>query len=209
MKSYLFALILLAAPAASASYLAIGESGEIAPVGDYKLGLAPQLLLNDGGGANVGVFMDAPLTESTSLRGMAGAGEVDFHVGASAKYIPFPDVDNQPAIGGRVALWYAREGEINLTTIQLAPLISRKMNYEGVDFTPYVAIPVNITSASGTGGRNVTGTQFVVGSEWAPPESTLMFTGELAINLNDSYSALTFSLALPIDESRGIKGRRY
>lgn len=206
MKSLIFALTLLVLQPAFATYLAINESGEIPEVGDYKLGIAPQLLLNEGGGANVGVFMDAPIREDFSVRGMAGAGEIDFHLGASAKYVPFPDVDNQPAIGGRAAIWYAREGDLNITTIQFAPLVSKKFtDVPDMTFVPYAAIPVNITSHK---GRNFTGSQFVVGTEWVHASApNLLFSGELALNMNDSYSALTFTLALPIDESRGFKTR--
>lgn len=203
MRSLLLAFTLFMTQNAFASYLAIGESGEIPEVGDYKLGIAPQLLLNEGGGANVGVFMDAPIREDFSLRGMAGTGQVDFHVGASAKYIPFPDIANQPAMGGRVAIWYAREGDVNITTMQFAPLLSRKVDMENMHLTPYAAIPINVTSMK---ERNYTGVQFVAGTEWVSKSMpNLLWSGEIAFNLNDSYSALNFSLALPIDESKGFK----
>ncbi|MBX3034756.1 MAG: hypothetical protein KF865_12605 [Bdellovibrionaceae bacterium] len=193
---------LISAPA-QAGYLSISESGEILPDNEYQFGLAPQLLLNEGGGANVDAFVDAPYNDSTSFRGMAGFGAVDFHIGGSVKFIPFPDIDNQPAIGGRLGAWYARDAEVNTTTIQLAPLVSRRLDSEYGRFVPYAAIPVNITS---TKDRNFSGTQFVAGTEWRNPQwPNMLFTGELAINLNDSYSALNFSVAFPFDGSRGFR----
>lgn len=196
-------LSLLIAPASFAGYLSIGESGEILPPNEYQFGIAPQLLLNEGGGANVDAFVDVPFSDSLSFRADAGAGKIDFHTGASVKFVPFPDIDNQPAIGGKLAAWYARVDSLNVLTIQIAPLISRRLDSPHGVFVPYIAIPVNVTN---TKDRNYTGTQFVVGSEWRNPEwKNMLLASELAINLNDSYSALTVSVAFPFDGSRGFR----
>lgn len=204
MKSGLLCLLLLLTSVSSkAGYLSISESGETLPANIYRVGFEPQLLINEGGGANVDAFVDLPGREDLSFRAMAGAGKIDFHVGASAKYVPFPDVDNQPAIGGRVAAWYARANSQDVLTLQLAPLVSKHFDTDNGRFIPYVAIPVNITN---TKARGYTGTQFVAGTEWKNPDwPDLFMTGELAINLNDSYSALTFALAYSFDGTKGFK----
>lgn len=198
----LLAALTFTAPA-FAGYLAVGESGEILPVGEYQFGVMPQLLLNEGGGADVDAFVDAPLNDASSFRVQAGAGKVDFHLGASLKYVPFPDVDNQPAIGGRVALWYARVKGVNVTTAQLAPLLSRKVDTEHGVFVPYVALPLNFANG---GGTSTTGIQLTLGSEWRKPEWPNMLMGaELALNLDKTYSALNAWVAFPFDGERGFK----
>jgi hypothetical protein len=159
--------------------------------------------MNQGSGANVDAFIDMPYNEDTSFRVTAGAGKIDFHVGGSMKWVPFPDIDNQPAIGGRAAAWYARDNNENMLTMQLAPLVSRRLDTEHGRFVPYIAIPINITN---TKERNFTGTQFVIGSEWKNPGwENMLMTSELAFDLNDSYSALTFSIAFPFDGNMGFR----
>lgn len=188
---------------AHAGYLSILESGEILPENQYQFGVAPQLIVSEGGGGEIGAFVDAPLGDALSFRGMAGVGKIDFYAGGSAKYIPFPDIDNQPAIGVRGAAWYARVNSQNVTTIQVAPLVSRRFDLERGQVIPYAAVPFNITSNK---DRNFTSTQFVIGSEWRNPDWPLMIlSGELALNLSDSYSALNFGLAFPFDGKRGFR----
>lgn len=203
MKFSALILALFITPASYAGYLSIGESGEILPANEYQFGIAPQLLLNEGGGANVDAFVDVPFNDSMSFRGQAGGGKIDFHAGAALKFVPFPDIDNQPAIGGKVAAWYARVESQNALTLQIAPLISRRLDSEHGVFVPYIAVPLNITN---TKDRNYTGTQFVVGSEWRNPQwQNMLVASEIALNLNDSYSAFTVSVAFPFDGSRGFR----
>lgn len=198
-----FALLL--ATTARAGYLAIGESGEMLPENEYQFGVAPQILLNEGGGGNVDVFMDAPYSDSTSFRIQAGAGKIDFHAGAGVKFVPFPDVDRQPALGGKASVWFGRVGDNNALTLQLAPMVSKKFVDADNTYAPYAAIAANITSAK---DRNFTGTQFVFGSDarlasWREA----LLTAEIALNLKDSYSAFTFCMAFPFDGSRGFRQR--
>lgn len=195
--------VLMTTSLAQAGYLSILESGEILPDSQYQFGVAPQLILNEGGGGEIGAYVDAPYGDSLSFRGSAGVGKVDFYAGGTVKYIPFPDIDNQPAIGLKGGAWYARINSQNVTTIQVAPLVSRRLDMEKGQVIPYVSIPFNITSNK---DRNFTSTQFVVGSEWRNPDwPQMMLTGELALNLSDSYSALNFGLSFPFDGKRGFR----
>jgi hypothetical protein len=203
IKNLVFTFATLFSFNSQAGYLAIHESGEILPDNGYQFGLAPQLLLNNGGGGNFDAFIDAPLNESSSFRVQTGVGKVDFHLSAGIKYIPFPDVDQQPAIGAKVSAWYARVSSENIMTVQIAPLISRRFNSEHEVFVPYIALPININNGK---DRNWTGTQFVIGSEWRNPEFPNILTGaELSMSLNDSYSSLSAFLAFPFDGQRGFR----
>lgn len=200
-----FFLALLVTGPAHAGYLAVAESGEILPDGQYQFGLAPQLLLNEGGGATVSGFVDVPVNDATSFRAQAGLGKIDFHAGAMVKYVPFPDYQNQPAMGVKSGLWYARWQSENWLTLQVAPLASRRLQTEQGVLIPYIALPINITSRK---DRNYTGVQVAFGSEWKHPTwEHLLLTGELAISLSDSVSALTVGLSFPFDGQRGFRLR--
>lgn len=204
MKNLIFAYLLIFASWSQASYLSIGESGEILPADkNYQVGLAPQLITNNDNGANVGAFLDAAWTDSLSSRFTLGVGVVDFYSGASLKYIPFPDVDQQPAIGIKASVWYAREGTENIVTTHLAPMVSKKFETQEYGlFIPYTALGVSIYELD---GDSKTGTQFFVGSDWkAPGLPDYNMSAEFAMDLEDSVSHFSFFIALPFSEKSGF-----
>ena len=189
---------------AFASYLSIGESGEILPANTrYQVGFAPQMVTNNDTGGNLSTFLDAAWTDSLSSRFTLGLGVIDFFTGASLKYIPFPDVDKQPAIGVKATFWYAREETENISTIQVAPMMSKKFQSKDYGlFTPYTALGI---SSYEVGGKGKTGLQFFVGSEWKPvdlPEYN--FTAEVALDLDESVSHITVLVGLPFNEKSGF-----
>lgn len=197
--------ILLFSLTAKSGYLTVGESGEILPEGQkYQIGLAPQLILNNDTGANVAAFLDAAWNDSMSSRFILGVGVVDFYTSGSFKYIPFPDYENQPAIGLKGSLWYAREGSENITTFHIAPLVSKKVQTHDYGlFTPYGAVGLSFYQL---GGKNKTGTQFFVGTDWKTSDfPDLNFTGEWALSLEKSTSSLTVFVAMPFDDKKGFK----
>lgn len=201
----LVAMMMKSTPALA--YLSVGESGEIQKVGYNQFGVEPQILGNEGGGLNIGAFLDMPVREDVSTRFSLGAGKIDFHAGAAVKWIPFPDIDQQPAIGLKAAAWYARQGTINVWTFQLAPLFSKKFDSDAGLFIPYATIPVNFVTSS---EKSVTGTQFAVGTEFYSKDVTSMhFSSEIALNLKDSYSFISGSVVFPFDTEKGFQFRGH
>ncbi len=197
----LFAVSFFLLPQAQA-FLTIGESGEVVPANHYQVGAEPQLLLNRGGGFNFNGFIDANINDSTSARWVLGGGAVDFSTMASIKFVPFPDVDNQPAIGIRVGIGYARDEDQNLLFGQVAPLVSKKTTTDIGLLIPYVAIPLELVNAK---SENYSSSRFVFGSEYIHPDlKEVRFGGELGIELNKSYSYLSVYVTLPFDSSKGF-----
>ncbi len=185
------------------AYLSLGESGELVPEGTYLVGAAPQFITNRDGGFNIAAFLDAAWTDSLTSRFMLGAGEVDFYVSGSAKFIPFPDVARQPAMGFKVSLWYAREGSENINSIQLAPMVSKRYQTESYGVViPYAAYGISNSSIS---GDTVTGEQFFIGMDWKNPDfEALNLTAEIASSLKDSTSSISFFASLPFDNQKGF-----
>jgi len=188
--------------ASAQAYLTISESTEIPKAADYQIGIEPQLLTNNGNGANLSAFFDAPFNDATSSRLWLGGGAIDFSVGATVKYVPFPDIDNQPGIGFRAGGFFARKSDLNILTVQLAPIFSKKFNSDAGLFIPYTAIALDFTS---TKDRNYTGTQVVFGTEYKTSEIPSMYFGtEIGLNLSDSYSYIAGSVTFPFDSSKGL-----
>lgn len=185
----------------SQAYLALNETAELLPDGMFKLGVAPQLKLSDGSGLNVGAYFDTYLTEDLNGRVEIGGGETDFWTSGSVKWVPFPDVGRQPAIGGRMALIYARDEKVNFYDVQIAPIVSKLAATTYGKMIPYVGLPITWVS---TKDDSYVATQFAVGAEWFSNRD--MHVGaELDLNLNKSFSSLSVFVGFPFDQSVGYK----
>lgn len=188
-----------------ANYLSIGESGETINPDSFRIGASLQSLTAGKGGLNVGSFLDAGWRDDLSSRFLFGVGAVDFHLGASLKYVPFPDVDNQPALGVRTAFWLTRMDDTSVTTLQVAPLASKKINIKKGKLTSYVAIPINLVFLK---SKSETGTQFTFGAEYEHPDwHDVFLAGEISLDLNKSESGVSVFVSIPFDNSSGFKKR--
>lgn len=202
MKLAKFFILGLLLSSTSHAYLSIAESGEILPAGKYQVGVEPQFLTNRGGGANFNVFLDSAINESTSARIAMGAGAVDFDAVASVKWIPFPDFNNQPAMGLRVSAGLAREESINLLHAQVAPLVSKKFETDYGLAVPYIAVPFSFIN---TKEENIVASNLTIGSEFYHIDWNYMTVGgELGIDLNKSYSYVSIFATFPFESDKGF-----
>lgn len=202
MRVLAFLLGTLLVSSSAMAYLTISESAELPAATNYQVGFEPQFLTNNGGGANATAFFDAPLTDDIATRLWLGAGAIDFNVGATVKWVPFPDVEKQPGIGFRGGAFYARNESENILTLQLAPIFSKKVDTEHGLFIPYAAVALDLTS---TKEKNFTGSQIMFGTEYKTPEIPKMFFGlEAGFELNDSYSYISGTVTFPFDSSKGL-----
>ncbi|MFN9069221.1 MAG: hypothetical protein ACK5V3_18500, partial [Bdellovibrionales bacterium] len=167
------------------------------------IGFSPQVMTSEPSGLNVAMFLDAAWNDSLQSRFTLGVGELDFYTGASLKYIPFPDVARQPAIGLKASIWHARIESDNLTTLHLAPMVSKKFQTEKQGlWIPYAAIGL---SSYELAGKSKSGLQFMVGSDWKAPDlPEYTFTGEIALDVDDSVGHMALSIAIPFNEKSGF-----
>lgn len=185
----------------SLAYQTLGESGEIVQTGKYRAGTEIQF----ASGANLTGFVDANVSDSSSLRVHLGAGDVDFYAGASYKWIPFPDFEQQPAIGMKAGVTIGREGTDNFFVLHGSPLVSKKMDFDQGLFVPYAGIPITLTTSK---SKTVTGLQLSAGTEYSTPKlKSWGFTGEIGINLKDSQSYAAFSASFTLDDQNTKKGK--
>jgi hypothetical protein len=185
----------------SHAFLTLNETAEILPENYYRLGVTPQLIVSSGGGFNAGFFADAHVHDDIDARITAGGGETDFWVQASAKWVPFPDVERQPAMGGRAAVIYARDEDHNYTGFQLTPIFSKKADTRYGNMIPYVGLPITWFTGK---HRNYTASQFTVGAEWFP-ESDKHVGTEFNLNLDNSLSSISVYFSFPFEGSTGYK----
>ena len=203
MKRTAYALLLsfLLSPQAHA-YLSLAESGELVQDGKYQVGAEAQLLTNRGNGANINAFFDTRLNESMSGRLSMGGGSVDFNAFASAKWIPFPDVDNQPAMGLRFGAGIARDEDLNLIQLQVAPLASKRYQTDIGLMVPYVALPFTFLN---TKEENYVASNIAFGTEYSHPDFEYGFFGvEIGAELSKSYSYISIFATFPFDSQNGF-----
>lgn len=202
MKFLKYCVLGLFLSSTSHAYLSIAESGEILTPGKYQVGVEPQFLTNKGGGTNFDVMLDSSLNDSTSMRLTMGAGAVDFNAFASVKWIPFPDVDNQPAMGLRVGGGIARDEGVNLLQLQAAPLVSKKFDTEYGLAVPYLAVPLTFLY---TKEENYTAVNFTVGSEFHYVDWTqVTLGGEVGVDLSKSFSYISLYATFPFESQKGF-----
>ncbi len=199
MKKIFLALTVAITFNTAQAYFTVNETAEIMPENFYKIGIAPQLLISDGGGFNVGVYADMHLFDDVDGRITFGAGKTDFWTQASMKWVPFPDVDRQPAMGLRGAIGYARDEELNFVNLQVAPIISKKADTRYGNMIPYIALPITYVS---TKDASFTASQFTVGAEWFPRDDRHV-GAELNLNMNKSISSISVFCSFPFEGSTG------
>jgi hypothetical protein len=199
----LFALVIgLMSYSTTHAYLGIHESGELIPNKSYQLGFAPQLLTSKNSGINLNIFLDGTVNDSTSARVELSGGSIDFNAFASAKWIPFPDFDRQPAMGLRFGAGYARDESENILELQLAPLVSKKYDTEYGLAVPYFAIPFTFLN---TKSENFVATGLTIGSEFHYNEwKNVTMGGEIALDLNKSWPYLSIFAKFPFDRAKGF-----
>ena len=180
--------------------MTLSESGELIKSNEYQVGFSPQILFGDERGLNGTVFADYLYNESTSFRAHLGAGTVDFHTGGSIKFVPFPDIENQPALGVRGGLFLVRDANESNIAFQLAPLASKKIESDHGLFTPYGSLAFSYITWR---EKKRTGTQLIVGSDFQyNKDDELKFGAELGISLNDSYSYILGSFSWTFGSQR-------
>ena len=204
-SAFAFAFATLAA-STSQAYFSTIDTGELIAPGHYQVGLEPQLILSNFSGLNAVGRFDAGINEDSNVRAILGFGKVDYQVGGFYKYVPFPDTRTQPAIGGEVGLLLARVNGNTENSIRLHPLVSKKLETEVGDVTPYGSIPFGITWRST--GETLVPAQLVGGAELRPMNhKDLSFFAELGLNLNNAFGYISGAIAWRFDEVK-LKSRK-
>ncbi|MES2856037.1 MAG: hypothetical protein V4692_09245 [Bdellovibrionota bacterium] len=192
------ALLVNAATSPAEAYFSVLDTGDVIPPGSYQALLAPQVILTNYDGFNAVGMFDVGLTEETSARALLGFGKVDYQIGGMYKWIPFPDVGNQPAIGGQAGVILARVNGDTQFSLRFNPLVSKRLETEIGDITPFVSLPIGFTTY-----RNETyvPVQLVGGSEFTPIDmKNISFLAELGINVSRAFGYISGAVAWRFDE---------
>lgn len=193
---------------AHAGYYTVLDNGEVLKSGHYKLTGDAQILTKDGG-LNVGAMFDMGFQEEFGLKALLGFGKTDFFAGGMLKWMPIPDLEGQPAIGGNIGIIYANEADYSDMTIRLEPLVSKRLVIDDTVVTPYVSLPVGIrirdTSDYYVNDDTKMTFQLVIGSQLQVPRwKNLQFIAEVGLDLDQSPGYLSLGALMYFDSENGF-----
>ncbi len=198
-----FALILK--PVAASAYFSTFDTNNTLDSGQYKLGLEGQYIFNTLQGGNLVAHYAMGLGDGQELKFLVGSGITNLQLGGFYKFVPIPDTDNQPAVGGFVGVIYSSINGQSLMNFRFHPMISKnfKFNDDHSTITPYASIPIGISVGNGS---TLVPVQLALGAEWLPPfmENMRIIT-EIGFNITNAFSYFSAGLSVPFESFDTLK----
>jgi hypothetical protein len=180
------------------AFYTTGESAELVKPNTYHLGIEPQVRISEGTGFNFNGFLDAPFGPEASIRATLGFGQTELFTTIAYKWVPIPDYDRQPAIGGKLEAIYARTAGNSLSALKIHPLISKKFETSFGTLVPYGSIPLALISSGNTSDTSL---QLVGGAElYHNDYKQWIFSAELGVNMNKAFSYISGTLTYVMDD---------
>lgn len=178
------------------AFNSIINSGNLTEQGTYKLGSELQFITDKPfDGANILFYIDLP-TKSPSLdyRFKFGTGETEINLGVAAKWVPVPDLQNQPALGFIFDVDWVSNDPVDFATVRAAPLISKNLKWEYGAMTPYAALPVGIRFDDSAQDDLEFFVQLTFGVELDfEAYQNLTFFGEAGFDIDKAFNYFSFS----------------
>lgn len=199
-RLFLVAIVsLLSSPAFA--YYSVMSTGEILPEGQYTLTGETQFL-TDPSGVNVGARFESGIDEGSGFRGEFGVGKTDIFLGALYKFVPYPDIQGQPAVGFNAGVLYANDADTNEFTLRFEPLVSKKFEVNFGHLIPYGSVPVGLRHRTRGNDKNDVALQLVGGVEIALNNIRgLRFMPEIGIDIDNAPSYVSVGAIFDFDEN--------
>lgn len=186
----------------SQAYYETLTTGNLLERGQYAATGSGQFITSGDDGFNVVGMLDSGLTADSNLRAVVGFGTTDFHLGGYYKWVPIPDVDNQPAVGIMGGVVYARHEQFDELSLRFHPLISKAFEVEVGDITPYASLPFSLRSVDGDFDVPL---QAVVGAELKTFHyENIKFISEIGFDVSKSFTYFSIGMIVGIDQSGGV-----
>lgn len=200
--TFVFPIMLMLFTHSAFAYYSNLDTGEVLKEGEYKALAETQLLTDDTTGVNFVGRFDTWMSEELNFQGVLGFGEIDTQIGGFVKWVPFPDFDQQPAIGFKAGGLYARAANENEISFRVTPFISKAFSTDIGTFVPFASLPTGIRTINGDVDTPI---QIALGTEWKTYNfEKLRFLVEAGFDVKDAFSYLSFAVSLHIDDDNGI-----
>lgn len=193
----------------SSAYMAFMQTGDIPEPGHYQISSHLQFAASEIDGITLAGRGESRLTEATTLFTSVGFGAIKFMAGFGLKWVPYPDFEQQPALGATFSVWYGYNewqitvppSETSEVSLRVTPFASKKYQVEFGELNAYVALPFGATDRE-RGSRYPI--HLVAGFAAHNPEhKQIAFTGEIGLNLHDAFNYFTVGAAYDFDPEKG------
>lgn len=188
-------VLLLALSQPSLAFFSLMDTGELVKEGEYRVLGEGQILFDAPEGFNLNGRFSTGIQDDSEVQFEAGVGSIDYYMGAFWKWVPFPDTDEQPAIGFRGGVTFADVSGLSTYGINFTPLVSKHLDSDIGAFTPYGGLELGLQN-------NVHDTYFsmqaVLGMQWSPGGMNLEqlkdfnFLIEYGLEVDDAFNYLSF-----------------
>ena len=195
MRSLIILATLFFTASPSLAFFSLMDTGQLKKVGENRVLGEGQILFDAPEGFNLNARFATGLDDESEVQFEGGVGSVDYYVGAFWKWIPFPDTDDQPAIGLRAGVTFADFNNISVYGFNVTPLVSKLIDTSFGEISPYGGLEMGLQNS--VNDTNFT-MQAVAGVQWAPnrwdfPNLTdFNFLLEYGVEVNDSFNYLSF-----------------
>jgi hypothetical protein len=200
-KHFLIALVglcSLAFVSSAQAHYSFQDSGELLAKGRYAVGSELQFVTSGDNGANALVKFDGGFADELNYRFIVGAGNTDFQLNALVKWVPIPDIDNQPAFGLSAGVMYARYSDENELSLRFTPFTSKKFEVSFGTLTPYAALPFAIRTYDSDTDLPVI---LAIGSKYSHPDVIgTEFTAEIGFDIDKAFNYFSVGAIFPLDE---------
>ena len=185
------------------AYYSTMDTGSLLEKGKFKSHLETQFITSNNSGLNLNGRFDMGLTKDSGFRGIIGFGTTDFHLGGFYKWVPIPDIHNQPAIGLLAGVAYASFSGINDLSLRFHPIVSKTFEFELGEITPYGSLPIGIRSMNRDHSSNNTDIpiQLTLGAELKTLHwEKVTFMSEINFDIQHTFSYFSLGVNVEFDE---------
>lgn len=180
------------------AFYTVQETGDLLKPEQMQFGTELQFITTGDDGIDLVGRFDKGLTEDKNLRFEAGTGTTDAFFGGYLKWVPYPDFENQPAVGVDVGAHFANYEDESELTLRIIPFVSKRFESTQGDFTPFASLPLGFGTYN---DDSISPFQLVVGSRYSHPDFEYCdFSVELGIKLNDAPTYFSVGAIFPAFE---------
>ncbi len=186
------------------SYYTTHDTGDILPKDQREVFSHIQFFTSEGLKTNIMAGYDWPSNQNPSAQYRAQIG-LGHSLSAAIKYkwVPIPDYENQPSMGGIFSAQVAMPSSQTEFTLTASPLLSKRYDTNiGVN-NFYASLPVSVQFYDGATNVPI---QLIGGTFFKLDDyENLHFTAEIGVGLTKSFNYISLGMTLNFNKSDGIK----
>ncbi|MCB0413284.1 MAG: hypothetical protein KDD50_03065 [Bdellovibrionales bacterium] len=175
------------------AYYLFHDTGDLLEENQLRLSLHPQFT----SGSNLVGILDTPWGNDSNIRYYLGFGDVSMQIGAQYKWVPYPDYQDQPAIGVSFGPMIARKHGDTEVALKSQTFISKKFSQPFADFNTYAALPLALSFYADQSDFPF---QLIIGSNMKTHHlKGIEFSLEGGLNLHASFGYVSLGFIYFID----------